>query len=35
MTDYISPMEKTRRVFRAYVDLMDAGDWIKGELRGH
>ncbi|HEX4073758.1 MAG TPA: MarR family transcriptional regulator [Candidatus Acidoferrales bacterium] len=34
MTDYITPREKTQRAFRAYVDLMDAGDWIKGELRG-
>ncbi len=34
MTDYVTPREKTQRAFRAYVDLMDAGDWIKGELRG-
>ena len=34
MTDYITPREKTQRAFRAYVDLMDTGDWIKGELRG-
>jgi DNA-binding MarR family transcriptional regulator len=34
MTDYITPREKTQRAFQAYVDLMDTGDWIKGELRG-
>jgi len=26
--------EKTRRAFRAYVDLIDTAEWMKGELRG-
>ncbi len=34
MTDYITPREKTQRAFRAYVDLMDTAEWIRGELRG-
>ena len=34
MTDYITPREKTQRAFRAYMDLLDTADWIKGELRG-
>jgi DNA-binding MarR family transcriptional regulator len=34
MTDYLTPREKTQRAFRAYMDLLDTADWIKGELRG-
>ena len=34
MTDYVTPREKTQRAFRAYMDLLDTADWIKGELRG-
>ena len=26
--------EKTQRAFRAYLDLLDTGDWILGELQG-
>jgi DNA-binding MarR family transcriptional regulator len=28
-----TPREKTQRAFRAYLDLLDAADWLKGELR--
>jgi len=34
MRQYVSPREKTQRAFRAYLDLLDAADWVKGELRG-
>jgi hypothetical protein len=34
MTDYVTPRQKTQRAFRAYMDLLDTADWIKGELRG-
>jgi MarR family 2-MHQ and catechol resistance regulon transcriptional repressor len=34
MTDYITPREKTQRAFRAYMDLLDTAEWIRGELRG-
>ncbi|HUA01921.1 MAG TPA: MarR family transcriptional regulator [Candidatus Aquilonibacter sp.] len=33
MRRYPSRREKTQRAFRAYVDLIDAADWLKGELR--
>jgi hypothetical protein len=25
---------KTNRAFRAYIDLMDAADWLRGEMSG-
>jgi DNA-binding MarR family transcriptional regulator len=28
-----TPKEKTQKAFRAYLDLMDAADWLKNELR--
>jgi MarR family transcriptional regulator, 2-MHQ and catechol-resistance regulon repressor len=33
MRNYPTQGEKTRRAFRAYVDLIDAAEWLKGELR--
>jgi DNA-binding MarR family transcriptional regulator len=34
MPRYSSHKEKTRRAFRAYMDLLDTAEWLKGELRG-
>jgi MarR family transcriptional regulator, 2-MHQ and catechol-resistance regulon repressor len=34
MPHYPTHKEKTQRAFRAYVDLIDTGEWLKGELRG-
>jgi len=34
MTHYPTRRERTQRAFRAYVDLLDTAEWIKGELRG-
>jgi MarR family transcriptional regulator, 2-MHQ and catechol-resistance regulon repressor len=34
MPRYMSHKEKTRRAFRAYMDLLDTAEWLKGELRG-
>ncbi|HEX4074297.1 MAG TPA: MarR family transcriptional regulator, partial [Candidatus Acidoferrales bacterium] len=28
-----TPKEKTQRAFRAYLDLLDAAEWLKNELR--
>jgi len=28
-----TPKEKTQKAFRAYLDLLDTADWLKGELR--
>ena len=33
MRNYPTQREKTWRAFRAYVDLIDAAEWLKGELR--
>jgi len=33
MRHYANQREKTERAFRAYVDLIDAAEWLKGELR--
>jgi hypothetical protein len=33
MRNYPTQRDKTRRAFRAYVDLIDAAEWLKGELR--
>jgi MarR family transcriptional regulator, 2-MHQ and catechol-resistance regulon repressor len=33
MRNYPTQGEKTQRAFRAYVDLIDAAEWLKGELR--
>ncbi|HEX4001714.1 MAG TPA: MarR family transcriptional regulator [Candidatus Acidoferrales bacterium] len=33
MRQYPTQGDKTERAFRAYVDLIDAGEWLKGELR--
>jgi DNA-binding MarR family transcriptional regulator len=33
MRIYPNQGDKTRRAFRAYVDLIDAAEWLKGELR--
>ena len=34
MRDESSPTRKTNRAFRAYIDLMDAADWLRGEMTG-
>jgi DNA-binding MarR family transcriptional regulator len=34
MSHYPSHKEKTRRAFRAYMDLLDTAEWLKSELRG-
>ncbi len=34
MPHYPTHKEKTRRALRAYVDLIDTGEWFKSELRG-
>ncbi|HTX15242.1 MAG TPA: MarR family transcriptional regulator [Candidatus Baltobacteraceae bacterium] len=34
MSNYVSHKQKTQRAFRAYLDLLDTAEWIKGELRG-
>jgi len=33
MRHYPNQREKTQRAFRAYLDLIDAAEWLKGELR--
>ncbi|MGO9589226.1 MAG: MarR family transcriptional regulator [Candidatus Acidiferrales bacterium] len=33
MRNYPTQGDKTRRAFRAYVDLIDAAEWLKAELR--
>jgi len=33
MRHYPNQSEKTQRAFRAYVDLIDAAEWLKAELR--
>jgi len=33
MRNYPTQGDKARRAFRAYVDLIDAAEWLKGELR--
>jgi MarR family transcriptional regulator, 2-MHQ and catechol-resistance regulon repressor len=34
MPHYPTHKEKAKRAFRAYMDLLDTAEWIKGELRG-
>ncbi len=34
MPHYPTHKEKTQRALRAYVDLIDTGEWLKSELRG-
>jgi MarR family transcriptional regulator, 2-MHQ and catechol-resistance regulon repressor len=34
MPHYPTHKEKSKRAFRAYMDLLDTAEWIKGELRG-
>jgi MarR family transcriptional regulator, 2-MHQ and catechol-resistance regulon repressor len=34
MRHYPTRKQKTQRAFRAYVDLIDTGEWLKSELRG-
>jgi DNA-binding MarR family transcriptional regulator len=34
MSHYPTPRERAKRAFRAYIDVLETAEWLKGELRG-
>jgi DNA-binding MarR family transcriptional regulator len=34
MSHYPTPRERAKRAFRAYIDVLETADWLKGEMHG-